>query len=820
MTKLNYDFKKIEHKWQLYWQQNKVFKTQNDYNKKKFYCLDMFPYPSSEGLHIGHIEGYTATDIMSRFKRMQQYNVFHPFGWDSFGLPAEQYALNTGKNPRTFTYDNISNFKKQIQSMGKAVDWDKELATSDSYFYKWTQWIFKKLYENKLAVLENIEVNFCPKLGTVLANEEVISNEQGLFSERGNHPIIKKKMQQWVLKITNYAERLLNDLELVDWPDNLKEMQINWIGKTSGVLVSFTSSQQNICLKAFTTRPDTLFGVTFLVISPEHPLVPQLTTKQQQQQVNDYLTYVKQKKDLERSVNKEKTGVFTGSYTINPCNNQKIPIWIADYVLPHFGTGILMAVPCHDQRDFEFAQKYNLKMIPVIQAPATYYLSSEENNSNNQMIKAFEGDGIHINSVFLNGLDNKQAQTKMIQFLQKHHLGDLHHTYKLHDWVFSRQRYWGEPFPIFYDSANNIHTIDDSLLPLELPILDKITPSGTGESPLSKAYFWLYFEKNGQKYRRDSNTMPQLAGSSWYYIGYILKNYLGMIPLNTVKAKKLLDYFLPVDLYVGGAEHAVGHLLYARFWHKFLYDLGLVSLKEPFQKLVNQGIILGHDHTKMSKSKGNGVSASGMLDKCGADVLRLYVMFMGPLEEIKSWHEKGLKGIQRFLNRVYHMFSFEITNQNQASLEPFLHQTIKQVTQDYEKLKFNKVISQLMIFVNQVYQRHQIGKKQIQIFLQLLNPIAPHITEEMNQVLLKNDQQLVNMEWPSYDLRYLQTKECKVVIQVNGKIRTVLEISCNTPLEQIKALALKEPKVHQFIYQKNIVKMIYISNKVLNIIVA
>ncbi|MFG6084457.1 leucine--tRNA ligase [Candidatus Phytoplasma solani] len=810
MAKLNYDFKKIENKWQNYWNNNKIFKTSYNFNKKKFYCLDMFPYPSSSGLHIGHIEGYTASDIVNRFKRMQGYNVLHPFGWDSFGLPSEQYALKTGKNPKYFTYENINNFKKQIKMLGKGVDWDKELSTSDPSFYSWTQWIFKKLYEKKLAVLKDIEVNFCPKLGTALANEEVISNEKGLFSERGNYPVIKKKMKQWVLKITDYAERLLADLDLVDWSDNLKEMQINWIGKTEGANVSFALVNQDITLKAFTTRPDTIFGVTFLLVAPEHELVSQLTTSQQQKQVLAYLELTKQKKDLERDINKDKSGVFTGSYAINPCNGQKIPIWIADYVLLHFGTGVLMGVPSHDQRDFEFARKHNLEMIQVIQPNVSI---------ENPQLEAFIGDGIHINSDFLNGLDNRQAHKKIMQFLEEKGCGHSYRTYKFHDWVFSRQRYWGEPIPIFYDENNDIHTIDDAFLPLELPVLDKIQPSGTGQSPLSKAHFWLYFEKEGKKYRRDSNTMTQLAGSSWYYIGYILKNYLGLIPLNKPEAKQLLDYFLPVDLYIGGAEHAVGHLLYARFWHKFLYDLGLVSQKEPFQKLVNQGIILGHDHTKMSKSKGNGVSASLMLEKYGADVLRTYIMFMGPLEDIKSWHELGFKGIQRFFNRIYQMFSFEMTIQKDPMLEKLLHQTINTVTQDYEKLKFNTVISQLMIFVNQVYKYQKLAKEQAQIFLQMLNPIAPHFTEELNAIILKNKETLVNMSWPSFNPKHLETSLVKIIVQVNGKMRSILELSVNLSSEQIKTLALKDPKVHKFIFQKTVQKVIFVPNKLLNIVV-
>ncbi|PQP79571.1 leucine--tRNA ligase [Candidatus Phytoplasma phoenicium] len=795
---LVYDFLKIEAKWQTHWEIQQTFKTKFDFSKKKFYCLDMFPYPSAEGLHIGHIEGYTASDIINRFKRMQGYNVLHPFGWDSFGLPAEQYALTTGKNPKKFTYENIGKFKKQIQKLGKGVDWTKELATSDPSFYKWTQWIFKKLYEKQLAVLKDIEVNFCPQLGTVLANEEVIQTEEGLFSERGNFPVFKKKMKQWVLKITTYIERLLKDLDLLDWSPRLKEMQKNWIGKKKGFLLRFPLKKDlQKTISVFTNEPHTVFGVNAIVLAPENPLVPIVVTPDNNEKCDAYLTQTKQKTNLNRCINKDKKGFFTGSYAISPFTNQSIPIWVADYVLPHYGTGAVMSVPSKDTRDLLFSQKNNLLFPQIL------------------------SDGIMINSSFLNNLNEKEAFHQIIKYITEKNIGEIYYTYQMRDWVFSRQRYWGEPFCLYYDEHNNIYLEKDEDLPLKLPFIEKLEISGDGTSPLSKISSWLYFEKNGKKYKRDSNTMPQMAGSSWYYIGYILKQLSEIIPLNSPEAKKLLDYFLPVDVYIGGSEHAVGHLLYARFWHKFLYDLNLVSTPEPFMKLVNQGMILGEDNLKMSKSKGNSVNASSMLAKYGADVIRLYIMFLGPLEDTKKWSETNIKGIQRFLNKVYHIAKFFIIFEPFDILEPLLNDIIRKVTFEYENFKFNTAISHLMIFVNQVMKYKKINETQMKIFLQLLNPISPHLTEELNQTFLKSQIELIYTTWPIAEISNepLESQQ-KIIVQINGKLKGIIETQLNASQEQVVKQATTIPLIHTLLMKKKIIKIIYLPCKLLNLVVA
>lgn len=800
-----YDFRTIEKKWQKHWLETKAFKTKNDRFSPKYYVLDMFPYPSAAGLHVGHIEGYTATDIISRYKRMNGYNVLHPMGWDAFGLPAEQYALQTGKDPKSFTYQNIKNFKRQIIEMGKGVDWDREFATCDTDYYRWTQWIFKKLYEKGLAHLKEVEVNWCEGLGTVLANDEIIVVDGKMVSERGHYPVVKKPMRQWVLKITEYADRLLEDLELVDWPENLKEMQRNWIGKSSGAMITFEVAGSEHKFKVFTTRPDTIYGATYCVLAPEHPLVLEIASEDELSNVKKYIEQTKQKSELDRISEKTKTGVFTGSYAKHPITQQLIPIWIADYVLPHYGTGAVMAVPAHDERDYEFALKYGLEIIEVISGGTQ---------------GAFTGDGIHHHSGILDGLYNEEAKRKMVSYLESLNIGHEHHTYKLRDWVFSRQRYWGEPFPVLYDEDGGIHLLEDDELPLTLPELNYIKPSGTGESPLVHATDWLEVTlPNGKKARRDTNTMPQLAGSSWYYIGYILKTNLGFIPLDSEEAKQVLDQFLPVDLYVGGTEHAVGHLLYARFWHKVFYDLGIVSSKEPFQKLVNQGMILGEDHQKMSKSRGNTVSPDDIFQSHGADALRVYEMFMGPLEQEKPWSTEGLDGSKRFLDRFFRMFEFEILDEDVKELQTIFHQTVKKVTEDYEKLAFNTAIAQMMIFVNEVYKIQKIGKKQARDILKLLNPIAPHITEEINQTILSHHEELIYSTWPTYDPKYLIEDEAEIVVQVNGKVRAKMTISRNLPEEEVKSLALQQPNVMKHIEGMEIVKMIVVANKIVNIVV-
>ncbi len=798
-----YNFSEIEKKWQLYWYEQKLFKTEENRVKEKFYVLDMFPYPSASGLHVGHIEGYTASDIINRFKRMQGYNVLHPFGWDAFGLPAEQYALSTGKDPKTFTYQNIQVFKKQILESGKGIDWDRELATADPYYFKWTQWIFKKMYEHGLAVLKDVEVNFCEGLGTVLANDEIELVNGKMVSERGNYPVVKKAMRQWVLRITAYADRLLDDLDTLDWPEHLKEMQHNWIGKSQGAMMTFKVDQSDESFDVFTTRPDTIYGATYCVLAPEHPMVLRITCEDEMKQVKAYIESTKQKNEIDRSMDKTKTGIFTGSYAINPLNDKKVPIWIADYVLPQYGTGAVMAVPAHDERDFEFAQIHGLDIVEVVQGGTE---------------GAYVGDGIHFNSGIIDGYHNDEAKAKIIEYLEKTNQGYGHCTYKLRDWVFSRQRYWGEPFPVIYDENDEIHLLDDEDLPLELPILKNIRPSGTGESPLANAHDWLNVNYHGIKGRRDTNTMPQLAGSSWYFIGYILKNHLGMIPLNSPEAKQLLDKWLPVDVYVGGTEHAVGHLLYSRFWTKFLHDLGLVSCKEPFKKLFNQGMILGDDHSKMSKSKGNVVNPDDVYASHGADSLRLYEMFMGPLESEKPWSTESLNGSKKFLDRVWRMFEFPIHKEEVQSLRTVYHQTIKKVTEDYDKLAFNTAISQMMIFVNEVYKKQEIGKDQARGFLKLLNPICPHITEEINKEILKQNEELIYSEWPLYNDSYLIVDEVEMVVQVNGKLRARFNIAFDENQEKVKKEALANPNVIKHLEGLTIRKVVVIANKLVNIV--
>jgi leucyl-tRNA synthetase len=799
-----YDYTTIEKKWQTHWYENKLFKTQKGRLKEKYYVLDMFPYPSAHGLHVGHIEGYTATDIVSRFKRMQGFNVLHPMGWDAFGLPAEQYALSTGKDPRSFTYQNIENFKRQIIESGKGIDWDREVATADPGYFKWTQWIFKKLYEHKLAVLKDIEVNWCEGLGTVLANDEIELVDGKMVSERGHYPVVKKAMRQWVLRITAYADRLLDDLEKLDWPEHLKEMQRNWIGKSVGTMMTFAVDGSNESFEVFTTRPDTIYGATYCVLAPEHPSVLDITSEDELDEVKSYIETTKQKSDMDRTVDKEKTGVFTGAYAINPLNHKKVPIWIADYVLPHYGTGAVMAVPAHDERDFEFAQKHGLDIIEVVKGEGE---------------KAFVGDGIHYNSGIIDGLMNEEAKRKINDYLEKTKLGYRHNTYKIRDWVFSRQRYWGEPFPIIFDEQGGIHTLDDDDLPLELPKLKNMRPSGTGESPLANAHDWLHVDYKGIKGRRETNTMPQLAGSSWYFIAYILKNKLELIPLDSPDAKKELDAWLPVDLYIGGTEHAVGHLLYARFWTKFLYDIGLLSVEEPFTKLFNQGMILGSDHSKMSKSRGNVVNPDDVFKSHGADALRLYEMFMGPLESEKPWSTDSLNGSKKFLDRVWRMFEFPIENKDVEALMTTYHQTIKKVTEDFEKLAFNTAISQMMIFVNDVYKQKRIGKKQARDFLKMLNPVCPHITEELNQRYLNQNEELLYSEWPTYEERYLFSDEVEMVVQINGKVRGKFQVKTGLDRNELETIARANENVKRHLEGKTVVKVIVIKDKLINIVV-
>lgn len=801
---MEYNFNAIEKKWQTYWFNHKTFRTENDQIKPTYYVMNMFPYPSAHGLHVGHIESYTATDIMSRFKRMQGFNVLHPMGWDAFGLPAEQYALQTGNDPKDFTYKNIQNFKRQIIEAGIGIDWDREFATADSDYYKWTQWIFIQLFKHGLAERRDVEVNWCEGLGTVLANDEIEIRDGVMVSERGHYPVTKKAMKQWVLKITKYADRLLEDLDLLDWPEHIKEMQRNWIGKSVGAKITFKVAHSDVAFEVFTTRPDTLYGATYCVLAPENPLVLDITTQDELSTVKAYIEQTKQKTDLDRGdLNKDKTGVFTGAYAINPINNKKVPIWIADYVLASYGTGAVMAVPAHDERDYAFALKHGLDIVKVIE--------SEETG-------CFTGDGVHIESGIINGLMNEEAKETIVAYLESIGLGKKEITYRLRDWVFSRQRYWGEPFPVLFDEEGNVIALDESELPLELPKMLNIKPSGTGESPLANLYEWINIKKDGKFYRRETNTMPQLAGSSWYYIGYVLKTLVGFIPLNTEEARKELDKWLPVDIYIGGAEHAVGHLLYSRFWHKFLFDLGLVSTKEPFMKLLNQGMILGSDNQKMSKSRGNVVNPDEVIENYGADTLRLYEMFMGPLEADKPWNTEAIDGSKRFLERVWRMYYLPI-EESVHELDFVYHQTVKKVTEDYDKQAFNTAISQMMIFVNEVYKQKRLSKEQAIGFLKLLNPIAPHITEELFQTVFNKKDTLTYQEWPTFDESKLVLNEIEVVIQVNGKLRDRVFVSPDEDSEIVKKKALLAENVVRFTEGKQIVKVIYVAGKLVNIVV-
>lgn len=802
----------IEKKWQKYWDEHHTFKADDFSSKKKYYVLDMFPYPSGQGLHVGHPEGYTATDIISRMKRMQGYNVLHPMGWDAFGLPTEQYALKTGNNPADFTQKNINVFKKQMKSLGLSYDWDREINTSDPNYYKWTQWIFEKLYEKGLAYEDKIMVNWAPDFpggGIVVANEEVIDGK----TERGGYPVYRVPMRQWVLKITAYADRLLEDLDDLDWPEAIKEQQRHWIGRSKGASVLFKTSVGDKNIEIFTTRPDTLFGATYIVLSPEHELVDQITTDEYKEQVNAYKKKIASKSDLERTdLNKEKSGTFTGAYAINPVNQDKIPIWIADYVLSSYGTGAIMAVPAHDERDFEFAKKFNL--------PIKYVIKSPDNNTD--LNTPYTGDGLHINSDFLDGLDKKNAIDKMVNWLKDHHCGKSKINYRLRDWIFSRQRYWGEPIPVIHWEDGTSSLVPENELPLKLPHIANLKPSGTGESPLANATDWLNVtRKDGVKGRRETNTMPQWAGSSWYYLRYMDPHDDKFL----VDPKKVA-YWQNVDLYIGGAEHAVLHLLYARFWHKFLYDLGVVPTKEPFQKLVNQGMILGQNHEKMSKSKGNVVNPDQIEEEYGADSLRVYEMFMGPLEQSISWSDKGLAGARRWLDRVWRLYidkdsgelSSNISDLPNPELEYIYNKTIKKVTEDYENLRFNIAISSMMVFVNEVQKSDHFNRKMALNFIKLLNPIAPHITEELNQKL-GNNETLAFANWPTYDKSKIIENKFTIAVQVNGKLRGTIEISAKVDKDTIKEKAMKLPNVQKFINNRQIVKIIVVPNKIVNIVI-
>ena len=800
---MSFNHQEIEKKWQGYWEENKTFRTPDETEKPKFYALDMFPYPSGAGLHVGHPEGYTATDILSRMKRMQGYNVLHPMGWDAFGLPAEQYALDTGNSPAEFTEHNINTFRNQIKSLGFSYDWDREVNTTDPNYYKWTQWIFLKLFEKGLAYVDEVPVNWCPALGTVLANEEIIDGK----SERGGHPVERRPMRQWMLKITAYGDRLLEDLDELDWPESLKDMQRNWIGRSEGAEVHFNIDGTDEKFTVFTTRPDTLFGASYCVLAPEHALVADITTAEQKEAVEAYINSVKMKSDLERTeLAKEKTGVFTGAYAVNPVNGEKLPIWIADYVLATYGTGAVMAVPAHDERDYEFASTFNLPMKEVVKGGD---ITKE----------AYTGDGEHVNSAFLDGLNKEEAIAKMIEWLEATSAGNQKVTYRLRDWLFSRQRYWGEPIPVIHWEDGTMTAVKEEELPLVLPKTDNIRPSGTGESPLANIDEWVNVvdPETGKKGRRETNTMPQWAGSCWYYLRYIDPNNSEAL-VDPEKVKQ----WLPVDIYIGGAEHAVLHLLYARFWHKVLYDIGVVPTKEPFQQLFNQGMILGENNEKMSKSKGNVVNPDDIVASHGADTLRLYEMFMGPLDASIAWSENGLDGARRFLDRVWRLFvqdngelSEKITDAPNKELEKAYHQTVKKVTEDYAELRFNTAISQMMVFINDAYKAETLPKEYVEGFVKMIAPVAPHIGEELWSKLGYNET-ITYASWPTFDESKLVEDEVEIVVQVMGKVRAKLTMSKDASKEEMEQLALEAIKDQ--IEGKTVRKVIVVPGKLVNVV--
>ena len=796
-----YNHKVIEKKWQEYWEENNTFKTDIwDFDRPKYYVLDMFPYPSGVGLHAGHPEGYTATDIVARMKRMQGYNVLHPMGWDAFGLPAEQFAIKTGNHPSTFTEQNIGTFKKQLKTLGFSYDWEREVSTADPKFYKWTQWIFKKLYEDGFAKYVDMPVNWCEELGTVLANDEIIDGK----SERGGYPVVKKNMRQWVIDIPRYAERLLDGLNDIDWPESTKEIQKNWIGKSIGVTVKFKVKDTDKHFEVFTTRCDTLFGATYCVLSPEHTLIDEITTSAQKEAVEEYKKVCATKSELERTeLNKDKTGVFTGAYAINPVNGKEIPIWISDYVLVTYGTGAIMAVPAHDTRDYEFARKFDLDIIPVLEGGD---IEKE----------AYTEDGVHINSEFLNGLGKQDAIDKMINWLEENNCGTKKVNYRLRDWIFARQRYWGEPIPVVHLEDGNSVVLRDEDLPLILPVLDDYSPSKSGASPLDKAIEWVNVSIGGKKGKRETSTMPGSAGSSWYYLRYI-------DPHNDKELadKKLLEHWMPVDLYVGGPEHAVGHLLYSRMWNNYLYDLGISPVKEPFKKLVHQGMILGENGIKMGKRFPEYVvNPSDICHDYGADTLRLYEMFMGPLEADKPWSNKGVEGARKFLERIWRLYQEEdkIRDEDNSNLEYIYNVTVKKVTNDYETLNFNTAISQMMIFINAVYKESVFPKEYALNFLKLLNPIAPHITEELWS-LMGNDNTISYEAWPCYDEDKTINNTLEIGVQVNGKLRATINVEKDATRETLEALAMANENVQKHLEGKEIVKVIAVPNRIVNIVI-
>ncbi len=847
-----YKFGEIEKKWQDFWQENKTFKAPDcDNSKRKYYVLDMFPYPSGQGLHVGHPEGYTASDIVARYKRMKGFNVLHPMGWDAFGLPAEQYAIQTGTAPKETTKKNVDNIRKQIKSLGFSYDWDREVNTTDPNYYRWTQWIFLKFFnsyfdeteqkakpieelhipeglseqdkqqyieEHRLAYEAEVPVNWCPELGTVLANEEVI----GGLSERGGHPVIRKPMRQWMLRITKYAERLLEDLAEVDWPDSIKKLQQDWIGRSIGANVKFEIENCDWDLWVFTTRPDTLFGATYMVFAPELEVVDLITTDDHKEAVKEYREQAARKSDLDRTdLAKEKTGVFTGAYAINPVNGEKIPIWISDYVLISYGTGAIMAVPAHDERDFEFAKKFELPIIPVVESQ-----DSEQAELVRQGKLCFVGDGRAINSGQFDGLSTSEFKEQITDWLAKKGQGRKAINYKLRDWLFSRQRYWGEPFPILHAEDGRVIGLSEEELPLELPAVKDYKPAGTGEPPLANIEDWVNVTlPDGTKAKRETNTMPQWAGSCWYYLRYLDPDNKQQ-GCNPGKEKYWMSD-TGVDLYIGGAEHAVLHLLYSRFWHKLLYDLGYVSTKEPFKKLINQGMILGEDGQKMSKSRGNVVNPDNVIADYGADSMRLYEMFMGPLEAMKPWSMQGVEGVHRFLQKTWRTIVDEETGKlteqiqetqaDEATLR-LLNQTIKKVGYDIETFGFNTAISAMMIFMNHLSKQAVRPKAVVEKFVLILAPFAPHIAEELWEIL-GHCKSLSYEQWPEYDKKLIKEKEIELAVQVNGKIKDRIVVSAESDEEQIKQKALASEKVVDALAGKSPKKIIVIKSRLVNIVI-
>ena len=802
-----YNHKNIEKKWQDYWEDNKIFKTDDDSKKPKYYVLDMYPYPSGAGLHVGHPLGYIATDIIARFKRHKGFNVLHPMGWDAFGLPAEQYAIKTGTHPSKTTRENVKNFKRQIKMLGFSYDWDREINTTDPDYYKWTQWIFLQLYKKDLAYEAEVPVNWCPELKAVLANEEVVDGK----SDIGGHPVLRVPMRQWMLKITDYAESLLDGLDDLDWPHSVKELQRNWIGRSEGAHIDFEVPSIKEHIRVFTTRHDTLFGATYMVIAPEHPLVSKLVTDEQKEAVERYIEKASKKSDLDRTdLNKDKTGVFLGNYAINPVNSEKMPIWISDYVIMGYGTGAIMAVPGQDQRDWDFAKKFELNIIRTVET------------KDNFDGEAYSGDGPAINSDFLDGLYIADAKEKIIKWLEEEKKGERAVQYKLRDWLFSRQRYWGEPIPIIHKNGKPV-PLDESDLPLELPEIDKYEPSGSGESPLANIKEWVEVRNANKEIvgLRETNTMPQWAGSCWYYLRFI-------DPINPKKGwdTQKEKYWMPVDLYIGGAEHAVLHLLYSRFWHHVLYDLGLVSTKEPFKKLFNQGMILGTDGLKMSKSRGNVINPDETVDVYGSDSLRIYEMFMGPLDKGKPWSTSGLQGCSRFIKKLWGILvddeghiSNNITNiESDKKTNQLLHQMIMKVSVNLDKLHFNTCVSEFMIFTNHIQKLDEINRELIKTFIILINPFMPHLAQELWELIDENNE-LSYEPWPKYNKHLTQLNSIKIAVQINGKRRSEIDISTKDSESEVINKAKNDDKVSLFIEGKVIIKEIYVHQKIVNFVI-